>query len=238
LHTELLFDRLFLIGTIHVSPESKRRVRNLILEEKPEIVAVELDQGRYKALLEQPQETLTFGELILSARQGNFSTNLLVWLIGHLEQGLGEEFGVTPGEEMLVAINSSKEIGSKIFFVDQPLPITLQRFQSVGLEKNRLIIELVKGILGAEKDICHSLLDLETNPNDILQEVMGNLHKKFPGISRILIHERDVYIANRIISLLKTFPEKKICAVIGLGHLNGIKKRINAHFSKHHEQNI
>jgi pheromone shutdown protein TraB len=161
----------------------------------------------------------------------------MVWLISHLEQGLGEEFGVIPGEEMLAAIQTAKEIGPhvKVFFVDQPLPITLQRFQSVGLEKNRLILELVKGILGAEKDIRHSLLDLETNPNDILQELMDTLHKKFPGISRILIHERDAYIANRIISLLKTFPEKKICAVIGLGHLNGIKKRINAHFSKHHE---
>jgi len=238
MQTEVLFDRLFLVGTIHVSPESIRRVRDLILEEKPEIVAVELDQGRYEALLEQPKETLSFGELLLSARQGNFSTNLMVFLLHHLEQGLGEEFGVIPGEEMLVAIKSAKEIGSKIFFVDQPLPITLQRFQSVGLEKNRLIIELVKGILGAEKDIRHSLLDLETNPNDILQEFMGTLHKKFPGISRILIHERDVYIANRIISLLKTFPEKKIVAIIGLGHLNGIKKRINAHFSKQHEQNI
>jgi len=220
---------------------SKRRVRDLILEERPEIVAVELDQGRYKALLEQPKETLTFGELLLSARQGSFSTNLMVWLISHLEQELGEEFGVIPGEEMLVAIQTAKEIGShvKVFFVDQPLPITLQRFQSVGLEKSRLIIELVKGILGAEKDVSLSLLDLETDPNrsDILQEFMGTLHKKFPGIAKILIHERDAYIANRIISLLKTFPEKKICAVIGLGHLNGIKKRIKAHFSKQYEQN-
>jgi len=238
LETELLFDRLFLIGTIHVSPESKRRVRELILEEKPEIVAVELDQERYKALLEQPKETLSFGELLLSARHGNFSTNLLVWLISHLEQELGEEMGVIPGEEMLVAIQTAKEIGPhvKVFFVDQPLPITLQRFQSIGLEKNRLIIELVKSILGAEKDIRHSLFDLEKNPSDILPEFMDTLHKKFPGISRILIHERDAYIANRIISLLKTFPGK-ICAVIGLGHLNGIKKRINAYFSKHHEQN-
>ena len=71
----------------------------------------------------------------------------------------------------------------------------------------------------------------------MLQEFMGTLHKKFPGISKILIHERDAYIANRIISLLKTFPEKKIAAIIGLGHLDGIKKRINAYFSKHHEQN-
>jgi pheromone shutdown protein TraB len=239
LKIELLFDRLFLIGTIHVSPESKRRVRDLILEERPEIVAVELDQGRYEALLEQPKETMTFGELLLSARHGNFSTNLLIWLISHLEQELGEEMGVIPGEEMLVAIQAAKEIGPhvKVFFVDQPLPITLQRFQSIGLEKNRLIIELVKGILGGEKDIRHSLLDLETNPTDMVQELMGTLHKKFPGISRILIHERDAYITNRIISLLKTFPEKKIVAVVGLGHLNGIKKRINAHFSKHHEQN-
>ena len=229
---KVLFDRLFLVGTIHVSPESKRQVRELILTEKSEIIAVELDQGRYKALLEQPKETLSFGELLLSARQGDFSTSLIAWLISHLEQGLGEEFGVIPGEEMLVAIKTAKEIGSKVFFVDQPLPITLQRFQSVGLEKSRLIIELVKGILGAEKDIRHSLLDLETDPNDILQEFMGTLHKKFPGISRILIQERDAYISKRVISLFNTFPDKKICVVLGLGHLDGVRRRIHTHFSK------
>lgn len=231
---KVLFDRLFLVGTIHVSPESKRQVRELILKEKPEIIAVELDQGRYKALLEQPKETLTFGELLLSARQGGFSTSLMAWLISHLEQGLGEQFGVIPGEEMLVATQTAKEIGSKIFFVDQPLPITLQRFQSVGLEKSRLIIELVKGILGAEKDIRHSLLDLETDPNrsEILQEFMGTLHKKFPGISKILIQERDAYIAKRVISLFNTFPKKKICVVLGLGHLDGVRRRIRTHFSK------
>jgi pheromone shutdown protein TraB len=234
MQTEVLFDRLFLVGTIHVSPESKRRVRELILKEKPEIVAVELDKGRYKVLTEHPRENISFGELLLSARHGNFSTNFLVWLISHLEQGLGEEFGVIPGEEMLVAIQNAKEIGSKVFFVDQPLPITLQRFQSLGLEKSRLCIELIKGILGAEKDVSHTLLDLETNaePSNIIQEFMNSLHKKFPGISQILVHERDDYIAKRVISLLETFPEKKICVVLGLGHLNGIKKRVQTYFSK------
>ncbi|MFX1518524.1 MAG: TraB domain-containing protein [Promethearchaeota archaeon] len=232
MEVKVLFDRLFLVGTIHVSPESKRQVRELILKEKPEIIAVELDQGRYEALLEQPKKTLSFGELLLSAHQGSFSTNLMVWLIAHLEQGLGEEFGVIPGEEMLVAIQTAKEIGSKYFLIDQPLPITLQRFQSVGLEKNRLIIELVRGILGAERDIRHSFLELETNPNDILQELMGTLHKKFPGISKILIQERDAYIAKRVSTLLEKFPDKKICVVLGLGHLDGVKKRIHTHFSK------
>ena len=238
--TEVLFDRLFLIGTIHVSPESKRRVRDLILKERPEIVAVELDQGRYEALLEHPKETLSFGELLLSARHGNFSTNLLVWLISHLEQNLGDEMGVIPGEEMLVAIQAAKEMGPhvKVFFVDQPLPITLQRFQSIGLEKNRMIIELVKGILGADKNIRHSLLDLESDPNNILQEFMGTLHKKFPGISKILIQERDAYIAKRVISLLNKYTDKKICVVLGLGHLDGVRRRIQAHFSKQHKQNL
>lgn len=78
MQTEVLFDRLFLVGTIHVSPESKRRVRELILKEKPEIIAVELDKGRYKVLTEHPRANISFGELLLSARHGNFSTNFMV----------------------------------------------------------------------------------------------------------------------------------------------------------------
>jgi pheromone shutdown protein TraB len=61
---------------------------------------------------------------------------------------------------------------------------------------------------------------------------MGTLQKKFPGISKILIQERDAYIAKRVISLLKKFPDKKICVVLGLGHLDGVRRRIQAHFSK------
>ena len=39
-----------LVGTAHVSRESIDEVRNIIREEKPDMVCVELDQGRYNSI--------------------------------------------------------------------------------------------------------------------------------------------------------------------------------------------
>ena len=44
---------IVLIGTAHISQESVDEVKSVIEEEHPDIVAVELDERRYKALTEK-----------------------------------------------------------------------------------------------------------------------------------------------------------------------------------------
>ena len=45
--------KIFLVGTAHISKSSADLVREIIEKEKPDIVCVELDQQRYKALSEK-----------------------------------------------------------------------------------------------------------------------------------------------------------------------------------------
>jgi pheromone shutdown protein TraB len=40
-----------IIGTSHIARQSVEEVRNAIIETKPDIVAIELDYARYRALL-------------------------------------------------------------------------------------------------------------------------------------------------------------------------------------------
>ena len=51
-----------IIGTIHVSPKSRKDVRKIILEEKPDAVAIELDRGRFYSL--QSSKRITFQEAL------------------------------------------------------------------------------------------------------------------------------------------------------------------------------
>ncbi|MDP1552864.1 MAG: TraB/GumN family protein, partial [Methanobacteriaceae archaeon] len=44
---------LKIIGTAHVSEKSVEEVRNTILEDKPQVVAIELDTGRYQRLVQE-----------------------------------------------------------------------------------------------------------------------------------------------------------------------------------------
>lgn len=47
-----------IIGTVHVSPESVREVRETIIREKPDAIALELDYPRLLALLRRERLTL------------------------------------------------------------------------------------------------------------------------------------------------------------------------------------
>jgi pheromone shutdown-related protein TraB len=52
---------------------------------------------------------------------------------------------------------------------------------------------------------------------------MSELGEAMPVLKRVLIDERDIYLAEKI----KTSSGNKLVAVVGAGHVEGIKKRIN-----------
>ena len=57
------YQNLTLIGTSHISPESVKQVRKVIKEIQPDFVALELDKGRLKSLLEKNKRRLRFKDI-------------------------------------------------------------------------------------------------------------------------------------------------------------------------------
>jgi pheromone shutdown-related protein TraB len=54
---------------------------------------------------------------------------------------------------------------------------------------------------------------------DVLETLLSEIGESFPDIKRILIDERDQYLAHKI----RTAPGGKIVAVVGAGHVPGIQ---------------
>ena len=52
----IIYKNIIIIGTSHIAPESVKFVKEKIREEKPEIVAIELDKDRMMSLLQQQKE--------------------------------------------------------------------------------------------------------------------------------------------------------------------------------------
>ncbi|EMR73715.1 putative PrgY-like protein, pheromone shutdown like protein, partial [Thermoplasmatales archaeon SCGC AB-539-N05] len=69
---------------------------------------------------------------------------------------------------------------------------------------------------------------------DVISAMMKEFGKIAPGASHVLIDERDQYIASKILDASKN-GKKKIVAVVGAGHLQGIKK---THRKGRHPENI
>ncbi|MEK6941618.1 MAG: TraB family protein, partial [archaeon] len=62
----------------------------------------------------------------------------------------------------------------------------------------------------------------EIKQKDVMTQLMDHLSNEFPSIKEVLVDERDTYIANKIMQI----DAKKIVAVVGAGHVEGIKKNI------------
>jgi len=225
------FQNLTLIGTSHIAQQSIQEVIQTITQQKPQIIALELDQTRFYALTHKEKRKVRFSDLPRIGLKG-----YLFALIGaYIQKKLGQIVKVQPGAEMLTAIKLAKKNKLKIALVDQPIEITLKRFSQelTWKEKFRFLADLFKGIFFRKREIKKynlEKLDLTKVPEEkLIQKLIKSLKQRYPSIYKVLIKERNQVIAKNLFNLIKKNPEDNIVAVIGAGHekdiLNLIKKK-------------
>jgi len=214
-----------IIGTSHIAKESVAKIKKEILHFKPEIVAVELDANRIRFLFSKKRK------FQLSAIRTIGFTGFLFSLIGSFAQRkLGERVGLFPGADMRAAIQAARKINSKIFLIDLPIGVTLRRIsQNMSLfEKIKFIGFLLGGFIFSTSPELKEF-DLNKVPNEkLISALIRELRKRFPKLYKVLIEDRDKYMAEQIIRLLALFPNNKILVVVGAGHISGIKKHLKA----------
>ena len=59
---------IIVVGTAHISEESIAEVQRTIEAERPDVVAVELDPGRYQALTHPEQQEASIKEILSSGK--------------------------------------------------------------------------------------------------------------------------------------------------------------------------
>jgi len=212
--------RIKIIGTSHISPESIKKVENVILKEKPDIVAVELDRKRLFALLQKgKRQKLRFRDIKRVGFKGWMFAQIGAWA----ERKLGAKVGVSPGAEMLKAIAAAQQIGAKIALIDQDIEITLRKFsQSLSWkEKWTFVKDVFKGVV-LRKGVK---IDLSKVPSQkVIKKLIADVKKRYPNVHRVLIEERNELMAQRLARIMKDMPEEKVVAVIGAGHEKEISK--------------
>jgi len=113
------------VGTAHVSADSVDEVEEAIDRERPDVVAVELDEGRYRQLQGEEPEDLDAGDLL----RGNTVFQFLAyWMLSYVQTKLGDQFDIEPGADMLAAVESAESLGLGVALVDRDIQTTIQRF--------------------------------------------------------------------------------------------------------------
>ena len=217
-------NRITLVGTAHISKDSVEEVKKVIEEEKPDIVAVELCQRRYDAITKKKEwESTPVNKLL---KGGNAYLLLAQTFLGSIQRKLGKDYGVEPGSEMIQAIKEAEKRDIPVALVDRDISITLKRaWKKMGFrEKFRLTWEFLKAVLGYDEEELEEL-DLEKlMDQDVISAMMEEFGEIAPSVTDVLIHERDEYIAQKI---MKEAEKGKVVAVVGAGHLKGIQEHIN-----------
>ena len=139
-----------IVGTAHVSAKSIEEVRESIEEFCPDLVAVELDRGRYASLKRQMADP-TVTE-VLEAK--NFSQLLVQWILAYLQRRVGLDVGVEPGAEMKAAVEEAERRNISVGLIDRDIRITLHRFwRSLSiLEKLRMVYALVVSVATIDEE--------------------------------------------------------------------------------------
>ncbi len=215
---ELKEKEIILVGTAHISQESVNEVRKIIEERHPDHVCVEIDETRYKTMTEgQNWENMKIDK-VLKERKGFLLLANLV--LSSFQKKMGKNLGVIPGEDMKEAVEAAKEAGIPFSFADREVQITLKRAWSKSSlwNKNKMLAAMISSIFTKEKLSEEDIEKLKEK--SALQDMMEELASYLPSVKEVLIDERDRFLATNIYKA----PGKKIVAVIGAGHADGVIK--------------
>lgn len=206
----------YLLGTAHVSADSVTAVEETIQSGDVDHVCIEIDEGRYRSVAQKKDwSQLNIFEVIKRRQAFLLLSNLV---LSSFQRRMGESTGVTPGSEMIAAVNAAKRAEIGYSFGDRPVAATLRRaWAKTGLwGKNKLLASMLASAFSREKVTEEDLKKLQEQNE--LESMLQELADYLPSVKEVLIDERDQYLAQSIWES----PSNRVLAVVGAGHVPGI----------------
>jgi pheromone shutdown-related protein TraB len=213
-----------LLGTAHVSKTSADAVTAIVGLEPFDAIAIELDEGRFHSMKDPDAfKRLDLLKVIKDGKAAMVAVNL--WL-SSFQRRLAEQVGIEPGAEMMAAHHAAEQQNKPLWLIDREVSLTLARCRkAVGFWGG---VKLLTGsILGTfvEDEIQPDEIE-KLKQGDILQATFLDFAEESPELYNALIAERDQFMAAKLRQLSAEEHKKRILAVVGAGHLQGIAKAL------------
>lgn len=195
-----------LIGVGHVF-DIENQVRQAIAYRRPSVVCVELDKMRFYSL---------------TSRTGRGGGPLAYSALAFFQKWVARKYGSDVGQEMIAAIDSAREIGADVAFIDMEATAVFGRFWR-GMsfnEKIKMLFALLSSFFVSKRSVEREISRFEEDSEGYLE----SFGKEFPSIKKILIDDRDAHMAKAIEKLSESHDN--IVAVIGDGHVGGVARQL------------
>ena len=211
---------IILVGTAHISRNSADLVSRVVENERPDCVCVELDSKRYNSLSKRKRWlNLNLKEIIYRKQLSTLMVNLI---LASYQKKLGSRLGVLPGAELLEAVTVADKHKIPVALCDREVRVTMRRaWHATTFFKKTYLLATLFASLFDKTEITEEKLT-ELKKTDVLYELMKELGQALPELKIVLIDERDTFLAEKI----KKSQGEKVVAVVGAGHVEGIKKAL------------
>ncbi len=226
---EIIFNekKITFVGTAHISKANALQVNEIILNQRPDVVCVELDRDRFYSLINKDKIKKPKITAIFKSKKP--SVFLLAYVLSGIQRNIAKKYKIDPGEEMFSAITSAKEINAKIALIDRDINVTLLKLTKNLTFKEKFKI-LFSGFFVPKKDLKKINIDSilkeveEGKENsDMIEQILQIFTEQHKKLKEILIDQRDQYMAYQ----LQNMPGENIVVVVGAGHVNGIINNLN-----------
>ena len=209
---------ILLVGTAHISRQSTDLVQQVIEQEQPDAVCIELDDKRYTAL-SRPNawENLDLKQVIKTRQLSTLLVNLI---LATYQKKLGGQLGIMPGTELLTAAQTAQRLDIPIALCDRDVRVTLRRaWRATSFWKKGYLLATLVTSLFDRTELDENKLS-EMRSKDVLSELIKELGASLPQTKTVLIDERDIFMAEKI----KETQGTRLVVVVGAGHVEGIQR--------------
>lgn len=174
----------------------------------PDILCLELDEPRFRAL----------------KASGEARRNPpLYTLVAYFQHRIARQFGAQVGEEMLAAFDAAQELGIPVAFIDRESAVTWRRMRASmsRLEALKLLVSLLSSLFLGRPRVEQEL----SRYREDFEGFMGEFERDLPSVKRVLVDERNAYMAERLREVQRAY--QRVLAVVGDGHIRGLEAQLS-----------
>ncbi len=218
-------NQIYFLGTNHLSIESGAIVENSIKSLHLNAVMIELDELRYENLTNHMENTSPIQTEHVEGSNELFNdTEKFFNQLHNIQKEFGNILDVTPGTDMISAINVIKQLNLPLFFIDRPIIETIERMQESNKQiknEEKEFISTIEDDSFFSEDKIDEILDEFKNP-EFIQDFLKEFKENYPNLFKIFITERNEYMAEYVYKYVLKYPSHRILIITGMGHLRGL----------------
>lgn len=212
-----------LLGTAHVSRASVAAVEAELSEHHWDTVAVELCPSRFRSF--DDPNALQHLDLFQVIRTGKAPMVTAMLAMGAFQQRIAEQFGIEPGAEMRAAIDGARAKEVELELIDREVGTTLRRiYKNVPWWRRFYLFSGLIASVVVNEEIEEEEIE-KLKEGDILETTFAQFSESAAEIYDPLINERDKFMAANLLNATSG-EEKRVLAVVGAGHLKGLKQHL------------